>query len=215
VYTRVVDASFPSSLALAVQVLKNGGLVAFPTDTVYGVGALVSRPESVKRIYVVKGRPAEKAIPVLVADVHQLSLVASDVPPLALSLAEAFWPGGLTLVLPKAPSVSPVITAGGPTVAVRIPNHPVALELIRQVGVPVATTSANRSGSPSPKTAAEVESQLAGWIEVILDGGPVPGGVESTVLDLTSPQPVVLRKGAIPVDEIEKVVGRSLVLHSP
>lgn len=214
-YTRVVDASFPSSLALAVQVLRNGGVVAFPTDTVYGIGALVSLPEAVKRIFVAKGRPTEKAIPVLLADFHQLALVAADIPDLALRLADAFWPGGLTMVLPRAPSVSPVVTAGGSTIAVRIPNHPVALELIRRAGAPLATTSANRSGFPSPKTASEVVQQLAGWIEVILDGGPVPGGVESTVLDLTGPQPVVLRKGAVPIDALEKVIGPTLLPSSP
>ena len=207
-YTRIVDAGFPSALALAVQTLKNGGLVAFPTDTVYGLGALISLPESVARIFLAKGRPVDKAIPVLLSDLCHLALVASDIPDVALHLAEAFWPGGLTLVLHKAASVSPAITAGGDTVAVRIPNHPVALELMRLAGTPLAVTSANRSGAQSPKTALEVQTQLAGWIELILDGGPVPGGVESTVLDLTGRQPIMLREGAISADELEKVIGQ-------
>lgn len=210
-YTRVISGEAPTALELAEMVMRNGGLVAFPTDTVYGVGAPVGMPHSVERIFVAKGRPPEKAIPVLLADVGQLARVATDIPPLASRLAEAFWPGGLTVVLPKAPSLSPVITSGGPTVAVRVPDHPLALALIRRAGWPLATTSANRSGSPSPRTASEVEAQLAGWIELILDGGPVSGGVESTVLDLTGEQPVVLREGAIAVEELEKVVGRRLV----
>lgn len=212
-YTRVVDAGFPSAIALGVQTLRNGGLVAFPTDTVYGLGALVGLPDSVRRIFVAKGRPQEKAIPVLLAGMHQLPLVAVDVPDLAFRLAEAFWPGGLTLVLARAPSVSPVITSGGQTIAVRIPDHPVAIDLLARAGAPVAATSANRSGAPSPRTATEVQQQLSGWIELILDGGPVPGGVESTVLDLTASRPTVLRVGAISLDELEKVIGiRPLVV---
>lgn len=206
--TRVLAANSPSAVEEAAKVIREGGLVALPTDTVYGVGADPFNPGAVDKIFAAKGRAVEKAIPVLLSDVQQLSLVAEHYPPALKNVAEKFWPGGITVILPKSPKVPDVVTSGGPTIAVRIPNHPVALALIRAVGGALATTSANRSGRPSPKTAEEVRSELEGAIDVILDGGRVPGGVESTVIDLTRDVPVVLRQGAISVEELERVLGQ-------
>ncbi len=208
--TRVLSADDPSSIEIAAGVLGDGGLVAFPTDTVYGLGAHAFVPQAVQRIFEVKGRAAEKAIPILLADPGDLPLVAESVSPAAQKLVERFWPGGLTIVLPKSPDVPNVVTSGGSTIAVRVPNHPAALALIRRAGAPLAVTSANRSGRASPKTAEEVRADLEGLIEVILDGGRVPGGRESTVLDLTRPQPTVLRRGAIGVAELEQCLAQEI-----
>lgn len=186
----------------AARVLAEGGLVAFPTDTVYGVGAHAFQPDAVERIYVAKIRPRDKAIPILLAQPDDLVLVAEGITEAAWLLAERFWPGGLTLVLPKKTSVPDVVSAGGPTVAVRAPDHPVPLALIAALGVPLAATSANLSGHPSPVTAPEVVAELGGRIELILDGGQCPGGVPSTVLDLTTDPPAILRAGVIAAKEI-------------
>jgi L-threonylcarbamoyladenylate synthase len=191
------------AIGVAVRILADDGLVAFPTDTVYGVGAHAFQPDAVERIYTAKSRPRDKAIPILLARVDDLSLVAERITETAWLLAERFWPGGLTLVLPKKPRVPDVISAGGPTVAVRVPDHPMSLDLIAALGAPLAATSANLSGHPSPVTAQEVEAELGGRIELILDGGRCPGGVPSTVLDLTTDPPTILRAGAIVVEEIE------------
>jgi L-threonylcarbamoyladenylate synthase len=191
------------AIGVAVRILADDGLVAFPTDTVYGVGAHAFQPDAVERIYTAKSRPRDKAIPILLARVDDLSLVAERITETAWLLAERFWPGGLTLVLPKKVSVSDVVSAGGPTVAVRVPDHPMSLDLIAALGAPLAATSANLSGHPSPVTAQEVEAELGGRIELILDGGRCPGGVPSTVLDLTTDPPTILRAGAIVVEEIE------------
>lgn len=190
------------TIAVAARILAEGGLVAFPTDTVYGVGAHAFQPEAVERIYVAKIRPRDKAIPILLARADDLALVAEGITETAWLLAETFWPGGLTLVLPKKANVPDVISAGGPTVAVRVPDHPVPLALMAALGAPLAATSANLSGRPSPVTAQEVEAELEGRIELILDGGRCPGGVPSTVLDLTTDPPSVLRAGAIAEEEI-------------
>lgn len=184
--------------------------MAFPTDTVYGLGANIFIPEAVEKIFDAKGRAATKAVPVLLADAADLPLVTENAGPEAELLAEKFWPGALTIVLQRSPRVPDVATGGSPTIAVRVPNHPVTLELIRRVGAPVAGTSANRAGNPSPRTAAEVQKELEGLVEVILDGGPAPGGVESTVIDLTRDVPTVLRQGAITVEELEKALGRAI-----
>lgn len=179
----------------AVEALCAGGLVAFPTDTVYGVAALPWDEGAVKRLYEAKGRPAHKAIPLLIADADRLSRVAM-LPQQFAVLPARFWPGGLTLVLPKTPAV-PEAVSGGPTVAVRVPDLPLVRDLIRQAGGALAVTSANLSGRPSPVTAHEVEAQLGGRIEVILDGGPCREGVPSTILDCSVQPPVLLRRGAV------------------
>lgn len=206
--TKVLKVAQSSAIEQAAETLRRGGLVAFPTDTVYGLGAHAFKPSAVARIYAVKERAQEKAIPVLLADVRDVSLVAAHIPPALDRIAKEFWPGGLTVVVPKSPNVPEIVTGRGPTIAVRIPNHPVALALIKAVAAPLATTSANRSGRTSPKTADEVRAELEGLIEIILDGGRVPGGVESTVLDLTCDPPRILRLGAVPVEDIERVLGQ-------
>ena len=202
--TEVLSAG-KEAIAVAVRILAEGGLVAFPTDTVYGVGAHAFQPDAVERIYMAKIRPRDKAIPILLARADDLSLVAEGITETAWLLAERFWPGGLTLVLPKKANVPDVVSAGGSTVAVRVPDHPAPLALIAALGAPLAATSANLSGRPSPVTAQEVEAELGGRIELVLDGGRCPGGVPSTVLDLTTEPPTILRAGAIGVEEIRAI----------
>jgi L-threonylcarbamoyladenylate synthase len=200
--TKVLSAE-KEAIDVAARVLAEGGLVAFPTDTVYGVGAHAFQPDAVERIYTAKIRPRDKAIPILLAQADDLALVTEGITETAWLLAERFWPGGLTLVLPKKANVPDVVSAGGPTVAVRVPDHPVFLALLTALGAPLAGTSANLSGRHSPVTAQEVEAELGGRIELILDGGRCPGGVPSTVLDLTTDPPTILRAGAIAGEEIE------------
>lgn len=197
-----------SQLALqidrAVEILKAGGVIAFPTDTVYGLGSDAFNIGAVERIYRVKRRPRHLPLPVLLADLSQLASIADSVPGIAQFLARRFWPGGLTLVLPKKSFLSDVITAGSDKVAVRVPDHVVPLALIRGLDAPVIGTSANVSDEPSPVTAEEVERQLGGRIDLIIDMGKCPGGLESTVLDVTGSTPVILRQGIIPEQEIKK-----------
>ena len=204
-----------ASLARAVEVMRGGGLVAFPTETVYGLGANALDADAVARIFVAKGRPATNPLIVHVATVDQVATVAADWPDDAARLAEAFWPGPLTLVLPKRPAVPDIVTAGGPTVAVRVPAHPVALRLLTLLGLPVAAPSANRSNRLSPTTAEHVFADLDGRIDLILDGGPTPGGLESTVIDVTSRPARLLRPGLIDLAAIERVVGRLARLSVP
>lgn len=186
-----------AALAQAAALLRAGELVAFPTDTVYGVGALVWDRAAVAKLYTAKLRARDKAIPVLLADAVDLDRVAEHVPPVAQRLAERFWPGPLTLIVPKASAVPAEVTAGGATVAVRVPDHPLARALIRLAGAPLAATSANLSGQPSPVTAQDVAQQLAGRVAFILDGGRCPGGVPSTLVDVTGEIPVILRPGPL------------------
>jgi len=195
--TLVLPADSQDAIAQAARLLTAGGLVAFPTDTVYGVGARPFDAGAVERLYVAKERPRDMAIPVLLASAADLPLVAREVPPAACRLARAFWPGALTLVLPRQPSLPAVLTAGGDSVAARVPDHPAARALIAAIGGALAATSANLSGQPSPATAEGVIAQLGGRVDLILDGGPCPGGVPSTVLDLTSDPPRVLRAGPV------------------
>ena len=188
-----------------ISILRQGGLVAFPTDTVYGLGACMSVPEAVERVYSVKKRPRSMAFPLLLADTSQIIEVAESVPPIAWLLIEKFLPGALTLVLRKSGEVSDIVAAGGATVAVRIPAHSVPVALVKGLGVPIVGTSANLSGHPSPLTAAEVYSQLGDRIDMIIDGGECTGGKESTVVDVTGEIPAVLREGAISREELEQV----------
>ena len=203
--TAVLSAD-ETAIRRAIQVLKGGGLVAFPTDTVYGVGAHVFMPEAVEKLYTAKIRPRDKAIPILLAGVEDLALVAEEIPEVAWELMERFWPGGLTLVLPKKAAVPDMVTAGQPNVAVRVPDHPVPRALIEGLGAPLAATSANLSGHPSPVTAEEVRAELGGRIELVLDGGRCPGGIPSTVLDLTADPPAILRQGAVAAEEIKAIL---------
>ena len=199
--TEVVPASNPNAVRFATDVLRHGGLVAFPTDTVYGVGAPVFKGAAVERLYPLKGRSAVKAIAVLIARAADLAQVAADITPEAQLLAAAFWPGALTLVLLKRPEVPPAVSPT-PSVGVRQPDHPVALALLRATG-PLAVTSANRSGEPSTVTAAEVMAALGDRIDLVIDGGRCPGGVASTVVDCSAPGPPrLLRAGPISEEAI-------------
>ncbi len=210
VMTAMLLSAFSSgALEKAANILRQGGLVAFPTDTVYGVGAHAFLPEAVERLYIVKGRPRDKAIPLLLGKAEDMRDVAREPSSLAWRLAESFWPGGLTMVLFRKASVPDVVCAGGDTVAVRVPAHPLVLALIEAVGVPLATTSANRSGAISTVTAEEVQRELGNQIELILDGGRSPGGIPSTVIDLTGDPPVILRQGAILEECLRKVIDQS------
>ena len=188
---------------LAVAILKNGGVVAFPTDTVYGLGAAVDNPAAIRRIFQIKNRPLSQPMPLLLADPVQAETVAFDIPDLAWEFMAEFWPGALTLVLKKAAWVPDVLTAGSPNVAQRVPDYAITISLIEGVGVPLVGTSANLHGRPAPSTADEVRQQLEGKVDFILDGGRVPG-VESTIIDLTVIPPRILREGAVSRAEIEK-----------
>lgn len=203
---QVLPAREEASIEEAAQTLRRGGLVAFPTDTVYGVGAHGFMPQAVERLYTAKRRPREKPIALLLAASEEVRQVARDVPTLAWALAERFWPGGLTLVLPRSSAVPDAVCAGGDTVAVRVPDHPVALALIRAMGAPMAASSANLSGQPDPVTAEEVRKALGEALDLILDGGRCPGGIPSTILDLTREPPRLLRLGAISVEELRAVL---------
>lgn len=199
-------ADDPEARAEALRLLRAGRLVALPTDTVYGVCVHGFMSTAIKRLFSAKGRPQQKAIPLLLADVSQMEEVVQDIPSLAYRLAEEFWPGGLTIVLWRKPLVPDVLTSGGPTIGVRVPDHPVPVEIIRHLGAPLAATSANRSGSPDPLTAQDVEREIGPRIHLILDGGRARGGIPSTVLDLTTSPPRIVRWGAISRETLSKVV---------
>lgn len=196
----------PDAIARAAAALKAGGLVAFPTETVYGLGAHALDPDAVARIFAAKGRPDYNPLIVHVADAEAARGLAAEWSDAAERLAAAFWPGPLTLVVPKAGRVPDVVTAGLPSVALRVPAHPVARALLEAAGLPVAAPSANRSTEVSPTTAAHVEKSLGDRVELILDGGPTPVGIESTVVSLTGDAPLVLRPGTVSVDELRAVV---------
>lgn len=206
--TQIIATKDPEAMKKAVQLLKAGGLVAFPTDTVYGLGAYAFFAQGVERIYHVKGRPLNKAIPLLLGQVDSLPQVAHDISREARLLTERFWPGPLTVVLYRKPIVPDIVSGGGPTVALRVPDHPFTLRLIEAVGAPLATTSANLTGHPDPQTAQEVADYLEGRIDLIVDGGRCPGGIPSTVVDLTRTPPVVVRPGAISREQLEQELTR-------
>ena len=196
----------PGSIALAAACLRRGGLVAFPTETVYGLGAHALDVTAVRRIFEAKGRPASDPLIVHVSSVEQVAALTTGVPVEATMLADAFWPGPLTIVLTRHDSVPRDVTAGLDTVAIRVPAHPVARALLEATGVPVAAPSANLFSRPSPTTAAHVLHDLDGRIDMVIDGGPTLVGVESTVVDLTSRPPRVLRPGGIPVERLRALL---------
>jgi L-threonylcarbamoyladenylate synthase len=198
----LLSASDPKSITRVVAALRAGQVVAFPTDTVYGLGAHSGLAEAIEQLYQIKGREHQKAIPLLLARTEDVSAVARDVPDLAWRLAARFWPGPVTLVLLGAATLLDVLTAGAPTVAVRVPAHPLALRLISALGVPLATTSANLSGQPEAVTAQEVWAALGARVALVLDGGRCPGGVASTLVDVTTAPPTIRRRGAL-VAEVE------------
>jgi L-threonylcarbamoyladenylate synthase len=197
----------PAAIARAAAVLRAGGVVAFPTETVYGLGADALDERSVRKIFEAKGRPANNPVIVHVADTAEARRLATAWPAVAARLAERFWPGPLTLVLPKADCVPATTTAGGPTVALRVPAHPVARALIEASGRPLAAPSANLSTRVSATRAEHVLAGLAGRIEMVLDGGPTPGGLESTVVDVSTPTPRLLRYGLVDVARLREVLG--------
>jgi L-threonylcarbamoyladenylate synthase len=198
----------PTIIARAAELLRGGRLVAFPTETVYGLGANALDASAVARIYEAKGRPKYNPIIVHLADMSQVPTVAAGWNDTADRLARAFWPGPLTLVLPKTDAVPESVTAGLPTVAVRVPEHPVARALLSAAGIPVAAPSANRSAQLSPTTGDHVMRSLGDAVDLILDAGPTQVGIESTVVDVTTPVPTLLRPGSISVEELTRVVGR-------
>jgi L-threonylcarbamoyladenylate synthase len=202
--TRVTLADDPQTMRRAQCLLRSGQVIAFPTDTVYGVGAHAFQPEAVAALYAAKNRPMSKAIPILVAQIEDLVRVARLVPAVAWELVERFWPGALTIVLPRSERVPSILTAGGDTLAVRCPDHPIPLALINAAGAPLAATSANLSGQPAPTTARQVVTQLAGRVPLIIDGGECPGGIPSTVVDLSASPAHLLRAGAIPGEELRR-----------
>ncbi|MFW6201455.1 MAG: L-threonylcarbamoyladenylate synthase, partial [Gemmatimonadota bacterium] len=187
----------PAAIDRAARALREGRLIAFPTETVYGLGADALDADAVRRIFEAKERPPRNPLIVHVADAAAARGLVERWPPAAGRLADAFWPGPLTLVLPKRPEVPDEVTAGLPTVAVRVPSHPVARALLLAAGVPVAAPSANPFTGVSPTTARHVQSGLADRIDLVLDAGPTPVGIESTVVDLSGPKPRLLRPGMI------------------
>jgi L-threonylcarbamoyladenylate synthase len=203
--TEVIGAQNHDAMRRAVAVLDAGGLVAFPTDTVYGLAAYPWNEEAVRRLYQVKRRPKELPIPVLLSDAGEIDRVATFAGP-CRDLPEHFWPGGLTLVLPKKPSVSDAVS-DRLTVAVRVPDLDLARDLIRRAGGVLAVTSANLSGASSPVTAQQVEDQLGGRIPLILDGGPCQEGIPSTILDCSVLPPLLLRRGAVSEEDLRVIVG--------
>jgi L-threonylcarbamoyladenylate synthase len=204
-----VNSLHPDAQAIeqAAVLIQKGGLVAFPTETVYGLGADALNEQAVRRIFAAKGRPADNPLIVHISSRAMLDLVAADVSDKAGALIDRYWPGPLTLVLKRKPEVAASVSAGLPTVAVRMPNHPIALALIRAAETPIAAPSANRSGRPSPTSAAHVRLDLEGRIDMILDGGAANIGIESTVLDMTGDVPMILRPGWITEEQIAAVTG--------
>ncbi|MDI6640335.1 MAG: L-threonylcarbamoyladenylate synthase, partial [Methanocellales archaeon] len=204
-----VDIERPEidKIRIAAGVIRNGGLVAFPTETVYGLGADALNPEAVAKIFRVKNRPADNPVIVHIADKRELYKLTRDVPIKARELMDLFWPGPLTLVLEKSGIVPHITTGGLETVAIRMPDHKVTLAIITESGTPIAAPSANPAGKPSPTTARHVMKDLGCKVDVILDGGPTRVGVESTVLDLTAHTPTILRPGGITAEELRSVLG--------
>ena len=202
--TEVIPTSDPNAISIALDFLRAGELVAFPTDTVYGVGTFAFNGKAARHIYTVKKRPPDKAIPILLGDISQILLVAMNLPESALKLAEFFWPGALTLIVPKHPNIPQDISSLD-TVGVRIPDHNFTRALLNATG-PMAVTSANISGQNSPVDAGEVYAQLNGSLPLILDGGRTAGNLSSTVIDCTGEEVVILREGPISLKEIQAIL---------
>jgi len=202
--TEILLASSSDAIPSALEILHAGGLVAFPTDTVYGIGALAFDGKAVESIYAAKERPVEKAIPILIGDMDDLARVGINIPDAARQLASRFWPGPLTVLVPKRADLPEAISATS-TVGVRVPDHEVARALLRAAG-PMAVTSANISGGQNPVTAQEVYEQLGGRIRLIIDGGRTPGGFPSTVVECTTPELKILREGPISLKELHSAL---------
>jgi L-threonylcarbamoyladenylate synthase len=198
-------------ISKAASILRSGGLVAFPTETVYGLGADATNPGAIERIFAAKGRPSTNPLIVHAGDAETAFRYARHVPEEAKTLADCLWPAPLTMVLWKAESIAPRVSAGLQTIGLRVPDHPLALELLRAFGGPVAAPSANRSNHVSPTTADHVRADLGDAVDLVLDGGPCKIGIESTVLDLTQSPAIILRPGAVSLAEIENILGSDSV----
>jgi L-threonylcarbamoyladenylate synthase len=201
-----VSTKIQKQINKAVEILRKGGVIAYPTDTVYGLGTGIYNESGIKRVYEIKKRSAGVALPVLLADVSQIHEVAKDLPPDAWRLIKEFMPGGLTLIVYCSRVISDLITAGGDTVAIRIPDHPVPQALIKGLGMPIVGTSANISGRPTLTSAEDVRREFGKSVDMVIDAEPAPNGKESTVVDLASAIPVVLREGVISRAEIARVI---------
>ena len=202
---KIIPIDDPAAPAAAARAIAAGGVIAFPTDTVYGVGVDLWQPDAVARLYALKGRPQEKALPVLLADAAEWTRVACDAPEAALQLMRAFWPGALTVVLSRRPDVPGAVAPLAPTSALRVPAHEPLRRVLARTG-PLATSSANRSGEPPASDAATVRAALGAGLALLLDGGALPPSAPSTVVDASGRQPTILRHGAIPDDAIWRVV---------
>ncbi|MGD0013066.1 MAG: L-threonylcarbamoyladenylate synthase [Bryobacteraceae bacterium] len=202
-------------IRMAADLIRQGGLVAFPTETVYGLGANALDERAVARVYDVKGRPAVSPLIVHVSSIEMARELAAEWPESAERLARRYWPGPLTLVLPKRPKIPDLVTAGLQTVGLRMPAHPVALDLIREAGVPIAAPSANRFAQLSPTTAGHVRESLGGLVDLVLDAGPTDVGIESTVLSLAGERPLLLRLGMISRRDLEELIGPVEVAEAP
>lgn len=213
--TKLLRGEREKDLEEAVQLLRAGETVAFPTETVYGLGADARNAEAVQKIYAAKGRPADNPLNVLIYDQSQLAELVSQIPAAAQKLMDAFWPGPLTLIFRCRPAVLPACVTGGlDTIGVRIPNHPVALRLLQMAGLPVAAPSANLSGRPSPTAASHVQKDLEGRVAAIVSGGCCSVGMESTVLDISGGRPVILRPGSVTRERLEQVLGEPVLDRS-
>ncbi len=207
VYYTDAAASDREGIEKGAEILRKGGLVAFPTETVYGLGANGFDGEACKRIYEAKGRPSDNPLILHISQINELHLIVREIPPVAKKLMDAFWPGPLTMIFLKSNKVPKEVTGELDTVAVRFPSHPVAMALIREAGLPIAAPSANTSGRPSPTRAAHVAHDLSGKIDMILDGGSAEWGLESTIVDVSVTPPMILRPGAVTKEMLEQVVG--------
>ena len=208
--TLLLKANEQEDVQRAGEILRRGGIVAIPTETVYGLAADATSGQAVSKIFEAKGRPQDNPLIVHIASLEDLPPLVEQVPPMAEKLAQSFWPGPLTMVFRKSPRVPQEITAGLETVAIRMPQHPAARDVIRAAGVPLAAPSANRSGKPSPTTAHHVMEDMKGRIEAVLDGGECSVGVESTVVDMTGEVPRILRPGAITQKQLKRVLGKNV-----
>lgn len=210
---KIVPAAARTSVEDAVRLLRDGGLVCYPTDTVYGIGAAAGDDAAVRRLFAVKGRSPGKALPLLLADAADAAIVA-EVTPLARTLATRFWPGALTIVMRKAASYRSLALADGASVALRVPDHDLVRAIVRGLREPVTGTSANRAGAPAPVSAAEVAFQMGEMVDLVIDGGRSRSRQESTVIDITGDTPQILREGVVRREEIEEALGKAVKAES-
>jgi L-threonylcarbamoyladenylate synthase len=203
--TKTISPSLTQQVEKAVAILRNGGIIAYPTDTIYGLGADIYNDTAVKRVFTAKNRPLDLPLPVLIGDIEQLEELVANQTSVSRALMKRFWPGGLTIIFNKTPGLRSLAPAGSDKIGVRMPDHEVARLIIRKLGRPMAGTSANLHTGKVTLTADEVKDQLGSRVDYIIDAGPCPGGIESTIVDVTLDPPAVVRQGAIPENEITAV----------